>query len=172
MGVRIAEAVKWMLMPWKRYARFGGRARRREFWLWTLYLFVSFALLGLLDAALGLDPVPDSSVPPSEWPGYALGSGMTGLFFVAVLLPQIAVQVRRLHDINAAGWWLLILASVYALAMMFITLGNEDVGLGLMSFGLLATVALLAISCVVGTKGDNRFGADPRDAGALADVFS
>jgi uncharacterized membrane protein YhaH (DUF805 family) len=74
----------------KKYTVFSGRARRAEFWMFTLInLIISLVLAGI-DAALGLTNV------------------FGGIYSLAVLLPSLGVSCRRLHDIDRSGWWLLI----------------------------------------------------------------
>lgn len=78
-----------------KYATFGGRARRSEFWWFTLFVFLAQAALGVVDTALfGVGPDATRLLNP--------------LFTLAVLLPSLAVSVRRLHDIGRTGWWVLI----------------------------------------------------------------
>ena len=81
--------MSWYLAPWKKYASFSGRARRTEFWLWTLInIVVYFGLAGL-----------------------ATSMDSNALFYVAIAfalvmtLPAIAVTVRRLHDTGRSGAW-------------------------------------------------------------------
>ena len=66
----------------KKYAVFSGRARRAEYWYFYLFNFI----IGVL---------------------FAIGT-LGGIYSLAVLIPSIAVTVRRLHDTNHSGWWLLI----------------------------------------------------------------
>ncbi|AZQ75182.1 DUF805 domain-containing protein [Streptomyces abikoensis] len=80
----------WYVDVLKRYATFSGRARRPEFWMFTLINFVIGILLSIIDSALGTSPV--------------LGL----LYSLAVLLPGLAVAARRLHDTDRSGWWLLL----------------------------------------------------------------
>ena len=79
----------------KKYAVFGGRSSRQEYILF--YLFVTFVplLLGFIEGYLGFFPSTDYSI---------LGI----IFNLAVFLPTLAVAIRRLHDINRSGWWILI----------------------------------------------------------------
>jgi uncharacterized membrane protein YhaH (DUF805 family) len=77
----------------KKYATFSGRARRAEFWMFTLISALISLALGILDMVLGWSD------------GYGVFSTIFGL---AVLLPTLAVAVRRLHDTDRSGWWLLI----------------------------------------------------------------
>ena len=85
------------LDPFRKYATFSGRARRREFWLWQLFLFSSAIVLAVLDALLRTD---DGQ----------FGNGLLGsIFQLAALIPGVAVTVRRLHDADRSAWWLLII---------------------------------------------------------------
>ncbi|HLO04753.1 MAG TPA: DUF805 domain-containing protein [Symbiobacteriaceae bacterium] len=79
----------WYLDVLKKYVVFEGRARRTEYWVFGLISAIISLLLSILDNALSL--------------GF-LGS----LYSLAVLLPSLGVSVRRLHDTNRSGWWLLI----------------------------------------------------------------
>lgn len=79
-----------------RYAEFSGRARRKEFWLFAVVNFLVTLVFGFIDLALGL---------VSEEAGIGL---LSGLYSLAVLIPYLAVTVRRLHDTGRTGWWLLI----------------------------------------------------------------
>lgn len=79
------EIKEWYVIPFQKYVEFTGRARRKEFWIFTLVNFVISVLL----TVIGLE---------------FIGT----LFGLAILLPGIAVGVRRLHDIGKTGWWLLI----------------------------------------------------------------
>jgi uncharacterized membrane protein YhaH (DUF805 family) len=106
----------------KNYAKFSGRAARSEFWLWQLFIFLAAIVVGVVDALIE----PDSSVVSSLWS-------------VAVLVPSIAVAIRRLHDADISGWWLmLIFVPLVGFVMLIIWWIGE------------------------GTVGYNRFGADPR----------
>ncbi len=88
-------AIDYWKLAFSRYATFTGRSRRSEYWYFTLVNFiVSFVLsiaLGLLGETAGL---------------------LANLYGLVVLIPGIAVGVRRLHDIGRSGWWYLILLTV------------------------------------------------------------
>jgi uncharacterized membrane protein YhaH (DUF805 family) len=74
-----------------KYATFQGRAPRSEYWWWALFcVIVTAILLGLGAALMG-----DSSIP---WIVFSL-------FMLAIILPSLAVTVRRLHDSDHSGWW-------------------------------------------------------------------
>ncbi|WP_327728306.1 DUF805 domain-containing protein [Streptomyces sp. NBC_00487] len=81
--------MNWFVEVLKKYAVFSGRARRQEYWMFTL--IASLIYLALI--VLGL--VMDTEVPEL-------------VFAVAIFLPSLAVSVRRLHDIGRSGWWVLI----------------------------------------------------------------
>jgi len=94
-----AQAIRTVL---SKYATFTGRASRPEYWWWTLFVFLVSIGLSLIDnlalaPALGFEPFQDDT------PGI-----LSLIFSLAVLVPGLAVSVRRLHDIGRSGWWLLI----------------------------------------------------------------
>lgn len=83
--------MNWYLEVVKKYAVFDGRARRTEYWMFTL--FNVLIMLGLTILEVGL----------FDGPGV-----LANLYTLAVLLPSIGVAIRRLHDTGRSGWWLLI----------------------------------------------------------------
>jgi uncharacterized membrane protein YhaH (DUF805 family) len=87
--------MKYYLKALKNYANFSGRARRKEYWLFTLYNIIIYVALVILGAMVGF------------LPGGA--EGVFGAFYmVGVLIPALAVSVRRLHDTGRSGWWFLL----------------------------------------------------------------
>ena len=83
--------MSWYLQALKKYAVFSGRSRRMEYWYFVLFNIIVSIVLGTIDALLG-----------------TLGSGMgvgllSGIYSLAVLIPSLAVTVRRLHDIDRSG---------------------------------------------------------------------
>lgn len=84
----------WYLDVLKKYAVFSGRARRMEYWMFALINFVITIVLAIIDGMVGLG-------------GESYGV-LSGLYTLAVLIPSLAVSVRRLHDTGRSGWWLLI----------------------------------------------------------------
>ena len=90
----------------RNYARFSGRARRMEYWMF----FLVYALLSasITVVAMGLDWVIDF-VTRGRFDNFSLEAGLTlGVFALAHLLPSLAVTVRRLHDTGRSGWWVLV----------------------------------------------------------------
>lgn len=135
----------WMLMPYRRYAEFSGRSRRREFWMFALFCF----LVGLAIDVLFGNPAYERfgwhvSIATSL---SGTGGVVRGLFNLVSFVPAIAVATRRLHDIDRSGWWQL---------LMFIP--------------LIGWIVLLVFYCLDSNSGPNRFGPDPKDRGT-ADVF-
>lgn len=153
------------------YANFNGRAARSEYWWWFLFvvlLGIGVGIVGgVLDVAMG-----------SKLPDLAL----RGVLQLALLLPNLAVAVRRLHDLNRSGWWIgaifIIWLFVLALFVPVALRMNENHlgGYGAMDgipaavflvMGLLVLVAgvfglmLFIWNCMRGTRGPNRFGDDP-----------
>lgn len=172
----------WMILPLKRYARFRGRARRREFWMWVVFLVIAYAVFVTLDLALGLGR-GSATRGTVNGTGFAAGaqfSGgiLTGIFSLATFIPNVAVQVRRLHDTNHSGWWLLVPLFAYlgGLAAIFGGVFGGSPAFAIAG-GVLIFVAgicgivVFVFFCLDGTRGANRFGADPKGAD-LHDVFS
>jgi len=82
--------MSWYIKVWQQYAVFNGRARRKEYWMFFLFNFIIAFILGFIE-------------------GFADSSGIvSGIYSLAVLIPSIAVGVRRMHDTNHSGWWLLL----------------------------------------------------------------
>jgi uncharacterized membrane protein YhaH (DUF805 family) len=138
--------VKWYLAALRKYATFSGRASRSEFWYYVLFaqLIIPLILLALIAGAeviAMLSGVGESTAVSSSQTFWEL---LYGLYTLGVLLPSVAVSVRRLHDIGASGWWLLI------------------------AFIPLAGMALLAMYLIDSSPGPNRFGPNPKGIGATS----
>ena len=84
--------MQWYLKVLREYATFSGRARRTEFWMFTLVSTIISIVLGLVDGLAGLSSSNGLGV-------------LGGIYSLAVLIPSLAVGVRRLHDTGRSGWW-------------------------------------------------------------------
>ncbi|SNS17599.1 Uncharacterized membrane protein YhaH, DUF805 family [Sphingomonas laterariae] len=126
--------MEWMLLPLKRYADFGGRSSRREYWMFALL----HATIGLL---LYVPIIGALLAAPTNEPPTMLGVVLPLflLYMLVMFVPALAVQVRRLHDLDKSGWLLL---------------------LGFIPF--IGVFVLLYFMCIEGTRGPNRYGQDPR----------
>jgi len=150
--------MEWMLMPLRRYAEFSGRSRRKEYWMFTLFIvlvtMVCMALMfaGGFSTMMALD---SGEVGGAPGPLFWVGMVPFALFMLAIIIPSIAVGVRRFHDRDMSGWWYL----------GFIVLG------AIPYVGILASIASLVIMVLPGTPGPNRFGPDPKNP-ASAEVFA
>lgn len=90
----------------RNYVTFRGRAPRSEYWWFVLFFFLGSALLAVIEGVfLG---VGETARIPGGWEWHSDGGPLTGLFALAMILPMLAVTVRRLHDIGKSGWWVLI----------------------------------------------------------------
>jgi len=119
--------MNWYLQVLKKYAVFQGRARRMELWMFVLFSFLISIGLGVIDLVAGTTME---------------GVGVLGaIYSLAIVIPSIAVGIRRLHDTDRSGWWLLI-----ALVP------------------LIGAIVLLIFYVMDGTPGDNRFGPNPKGA--------
>lgn len=88
--------MNWFLQALSQYATFSGRARRKEYWFFMLFYVLFYLVAAFLDDMA-------SAGAKDDGPGI-----VAGMFSLALLLPSIAVGVRRLHDIGRSGWWLLL----------------------------------------------------------------
>jgi uncharacterized membrane protein YhaH (DUF805 family) len=137
----------WMLMPYRRYAEFSGRSRRREYWSFFLFYLLVMIALNLLFGRHEAVYRPWGMAFVST--GLYGGVGVVaGLFGLVNLIPSLAVAVRRLHDQDRTGWLLL---------LAFIP--------------ILGGFALLVLMLLDGTHGPNSYGPDPKQAHD-ADAFS
>jgi len=117
--------MNWYLEVLKKYAVFNGRARRTEYWMFFLFNLIIILVLGFVEGLVG-------------------GIGVIGLLYsLAVLIPGIAVSVRRLHDTDRSGWWLLI---------VFVP--------------LIGAIVILVFMLQDSRSGQNKYGANPKEATA------
>jgi uncharacterized membrane protein YhaH (DUF805 family) len=98
-GAPIAAAVKRFF---NKYATFSGRASRSEYWWWTLVSVIVSIVLFLI---MSLQSMPDSDGQVPRFGAVAgISVALMGLWFLAIIVPSIALTVRRLHDSNKSGW--------------------------------------------------------------------
>jgi uncharacterized membrane protein YhaH (DUF805 family) len=107
----------WYLDVLKQYAVFDGRARRQEYWMFILIHVIIVIVLSTIEGVIGL------------------GGMLSTIYTLAVLVPNIAVAVRRLHDTSRSGWWVLIgfipLIGLIVLIIFFVqdsTPGSNEYG--------------------------------------------
>jgi len=112
--------MKWYLKVLQNYANFNGRARRKEYWMFFLFNILISIILNLIDANAGNE---------------VLGT----VYSLAMLVPGIAVAVRRMHDVGKSGWYVLI------------------------------PIYNLILACTEGTAGENEYGSDPKSDGPTFD---
>jgi len=120
--------MNWYLEALKKYAIFSGRSRRKEYWYFFLFNLIIHFILIIIDTLSGT---------------YNQEAGMgllSTIYFFAVLLPGIAVSVRRLHDTNRRGWWIL-----------------------LSLIPIIGAIVLLIFMVQDSTPGENRFGSNPKE---------
>ncbi len=131
-----------MFQPLRKYADFTGRARRKEFWLFWLFNVLIHAVLGIGVAASG----GTYMMGFGHMTGGALAfTGLRGVVALVLLVPNLAVAFRRLHDTGRSAWWLL---------------------LCLVPF--LGWLVLLIFYLIDGAPGENRFGPNPKGVGEPA----
>ena len=139
--------MEWMILPLKRYLEFGGRSRRKEFWMFILFSILVGIAAGIVDAILGYGSGSSYAAANGVHASFRSNGPVGGLTSLALLIPSLAVTFRRLHDTDRSAWWLL-----------------------LTLLPVIGWIALIVYYCIEGTPGPNRFGADPKGAN-LSEVF-
>ena len=110
--------MNWYIGALKKYAVFSGRSRRKEYWMFVLFNLIISIVLGVVDGLIGTVNLE-------------MGVGLLGgIYSLAVILPGIGVTVRRLHDTNKSGWWLLIvlIPIIGAIVLIVFTVKDSDPG--------------------------------------------
>jgi len=152
--------IDWAKRPIQKYADFSGRAPRAEYWWFVLAMVIVFVALSIVESIVGLNKMILGVYGP-----------LTVLLWLAVLVPSLSVGVRRLHDTDRSGWWLLLmvpygvavvlmLRSMWAAAAAGTPPGFGAAGI-LMLIGFACLITLLVFYCLAGTPGDNRYGPNP-----------
>ena len=132
-----------MIAPLRRYLDFQGRSRRSEYWLFYLFTIIVTAVLYLPLVAVGMNY--ETSEPNGVGAIFML---LIGLVWLGLVIPSLSVLVRRLHDTDRSGWWVLI------------------------SFlPLVGGLVLFIFTVLDGTHGANKYGPDPKRESS-ADVFN
>ena len=156
--------VDWAKRPIvEKYADFTGRAPRAEYWWYTLAIVVLALVLTIIESIAGLKGMVFGMYGP-----------LTALLWLATIVPGIAVGVRRLHDTNRSGWWLLLFVPyLIGVAMMARAAAGHNLAaigsLGLLSLlGLALCIVLLVFMVLPSNPGDNRYGPNPYGEGAEA----
>lgn len=111
--------MNWYLIVLKKYAVFSGRARRKEYWMFFLFNIIIAFILGFIEGITGINSGSDESI-------------LANIYSFAILIPSIAVGIRRMHDVGKSGWFLLI------------------------------PIYNLILAATEGNKGDNQYGTDPK----------
>ncbi len=113
------------------YANFSGRAQRVEYWMFVLINVVISVVLSIVEQTAGLTSEPNAL---GQTQGY-----LTPIYSLIVLIPSMAVTIRRLHDVGKSGWWILIALTCIGVIPLLIWYISE------------------------GTPGDNQYGPNPRE---------
>ena len=169
--------MEWILMPLKRFAEFSGRSRRKEFWIWFLFqVLLHLTFLILIMASVGTAILSGDPTQALAGAGSALVLYVIwGLVSLAFFIPNLAVTIRRLHDSDRSGHWVLLFWAPYLVlfAMGFMGASNGGalesiLGLAVLGGGLV----LLVFMFFEGTKGPNKYGQDPKGGVDADKVFA
>ena len=125
--------MEWYLKPWKKFVDFSGRARRKEYWIFTL---INVIIASIITAIFPAATTSGGMVQPSV---------VSSIFSLVILLPSLAVAVRRLHDTNRNGWLILIAL-----------------------IPLVGWILVLVWLCTDSNQGENDYGPDPKEEGEFS----
>jgi len=126
---RQIKKMNYYFEVFKKYAVFDGRARRKEYWMFFLFNFLILLALSIIGKIADINS-------EDGW------NFLNGIYWLATVIPLIAVGVRRMHDVNKSGWYLLI------------------------------PIYNLILACTDGTRGNNEYGLDPREVGGVGGVYN
>ncbi|MDB5679233.1 DUF805 domain-containing protein [Sphingomonas bacterium] len=164
--------MEWMFMPLKRYAEFSGRSRRMEFWMYQLGVWLLWMALWVVMMVIGFGTASAARDPAAGMVGMFASLGIFMVVFAIVALglfiPSLAVAVRRLHDTDRSGWWLLAPIAPYILTILIAVMAASSQSSALAGIAmivnlgtLVAGIVLLVFYCLPGTPGPNKYGPDP-----------
>jgi len=147
--------MEWMILPLKRYADFSGRSRRKEYWMFFLFQFL--IQIGLIALFLAIILIGFGDFDSSDESGVGavmivVGFVLYFVFWVAMLIPNMAVVVRRLHDQDIPGF----VGILLYIATIILTFPG---------------LVILIFMCLEGKKGPNQYGEDPKLNENVGDVF-
>lgn len=152
--------MQYYIECWRKYACFEGRARRREFWMFTLFHPIVTLFVVALDRAIA---------GGENW--------LYHIFLIAAFLPKLCVSVRRLHDTGRSGWYCLLNLPYFLLNGWFLYHGislecRETIVeradfpfiFAMSMAGFVSSIVLFVFYCIGSQPGDNRYGPNPKDA--------
>jgi uncharacterized membrane protein YhaH (DUF805 family) len=164
--------MEYMLMPYRRlYRLIEGRAGRREYWMFTLFVFIiTIVMVGLLIGVAGASALSfGQGVNPTDYGSLMAGAGLGMMaffiiFYVWILLTGVAslgVTIRRIHDLNFSGWFLVL---YYVVAIGALVVNKW--------LYLLVLVGGIVAMCLPGTQGPNNYGKDSNEADVDVEAFA
>ena len=191
--------VPLIFQPLVKYVEFNGRSRRSEFWLWVLFRFLVDSAIGVIAIFMIGSSLHLAMDNPEQFMAqYMTVMPLFRLVGLALFLPTLAVGVRRLHDTNRSGWWIIMpmVVTFVGFIVFFIVVGTSIFqmaganGAGksmseaqslqaVMGFfgslflcvllpALISYIVMLVFYVTDGTPGPNRFGQDPKGRGNAA----
>ena len=128
--------MNWFIESLKKYAVFGGRSRRAEYWYFVRFsALIGIAVVMIEGMMAGGNGIASEDTVPNP-----MDSILSIIYTLAILIPSIAVTTRRLHDVDKSGWWQLLHFILF-----------------------IGSIVILIWMLKPGTTGSNRFGDDPKD---------
>ena len=144
--------MKWYLKVMRNYSQFNGRARRKEYWMFTLFNTLFYILAATIDGALGLV------------------FGLSIIYYLVVLIPSLSVAVRRLHDVGKSGWFLLLGVVPSFIGGSLLIIFPANVGVATVAGGLMGIMSIIfgiwifILFCSNSKPGENKYGPNPKES--------
>jgi len=192
--------MQYMFLPFRRFFDFQGRSRRMEYWMFVLFNVIVATILTVVFLALFFGAIFNAAQQQGGYQSYersgsnsyetgfqadvppevmleAIGPAglimfvMWVLYSLIIFIPSLAVTIRRLHDTNRSGWWVMLYWGPYLLTLFLplLFLGAPDQAGPIAILILLlwlafigGAITLLVFMFLEGTRGPNRFGPDPK----------
>ncbi|MET3195877.1 DUF805 domain-containing protein [Bacillus sp. OAE603] len=142
----------WYLKVLKNYVNFKGRARRKEYWMFTLVTTLISIFISLIELPFNTDI-------------------SSNIYALVTALPTLAVTTRRLHDIGKSGWWV-VLPTVLLIPILLVGMGITESmdflignGVGLTIFFVLCIsygILMLVWTCTDSQAAENKYGKNPK----------
>ena len=142
--------MKWFIKVLKQYADFKGRARRKEYWMFSLFSLIIGVIITLIEIITGTF-------------NYLVNIGpLSALFSLLIFIPSISVNVRRLHDVGKSGWIIILPSFLFFITILFFGLIKERIDLFLI-IPLAGSIWYLILMFRDSVPGSNQYGENPKN---------
>ena len=173
--------MKWFIKCLKQYADFNGRARRKEYW-WFVLINTIITMILVICWMIPMFKMAFNAESVGEFDEWDVVRTMFSnpflyiylVYYLAILVPMIAVTVRRLHDTGKSGFWVFLYIGgslLGSVANMYQT-ANPIVAMVLLFIALAITIVFLVWMFTNSEYGPNQYGSNPKGEGNPTEVVT